>query len=64
MKTNILFWSYLAQLFLEWEEFHTNNIFFVCVTHTVEHNYISPSSTVDIQLHVSALHIDHFQVVI
>jgi len=27
---------------------------FLCVTHTVEHNYISPSNTVGIQLHVSA----------
>jgi len=25
-----------------------------CITHTVEHNYIRPSSTVGIQLHVSA----------
>ena len=30
----------------------TNN--FMCITHTVEHNYILPSSTVKIQLHVSA----------
>ena len=28
---------------------------FSCVTHTVEHNYISSSSTVGIQLHVSAV---------
>ena len=28
----------------------------LCVTHTVEHNNISPSSTVGIQLHVSALY--------
>jgi len=27
----------------------------LCITHTVEHNCISPSSTVGIQLHVSAL---------
>ena len=27
---------------------------FLCITHTVEHSYISPSSTVRIQLHVSA----------
>jgi len=26
---------------------------FLCITRTVEHNYISPSSTVGIQLHVS-----------
>ena len=36
-----------------------------CVLHnTVEHNYISPSSTVGIQLHVSALYVGHLQVVI
>jgi len=34
------------------------------ITHTVEHNYISPSSTVSIQLHVSALYVGHLQVVI
>jgi len=35
----------------------------LCITHTVEHNYsyISPSSTVGIQLHVSALHVGHLQ---
>ena len=37
---------------------------FLCITHTVEHNYISPSSTVGIQLHVSALYVVHLQVVI
>jgi hypothetical protein len=36
----------------------------VYITHTVEHNYISPSSTVGIQLHVSALYVGHLQVVI
>ena len=30
----------------------------------VEHNYISPSSAVRIQLHVSALYVGHLQVVI
>jgi hypothetical protein len=35
---------------------------FLCIT--VERNYISPSSTVGIQLHVSALHVGHLQVVI
>ena len=35
-----------------------------CITHTVEHNYISPSSTVGIQLHVSALYVGQLQVVI
>ena len=37
---------------------------FLCITHTVEHNYISPISTVGIQLHVSALYVVHRQVVI
>jgi hypothetical protein len=37
---------------------------FLCIIHTVEHNYISPSSTVGIQLHVSALYMGHLQVVI
>jgi len=41
-----------------------NNKEFLWVTHTVEHNYISPSSTVGMQLHVSALYVDHLQVVI
>ena len=36
----------------------------LCITHTVEHNYISPSSTVGIQLNVSALYVAHLQVVI
>jgi len=35
----------------------------VCITYTVEHNYISPGSTVGIQLHVSAQNLDHLQVV-
>jgi hypothetical protein len=39
--------------------------YFLSVLHnTVEHNYISPSSTVGIQLHVSALYVGHLQVVI
>ena len=36
----------------------------MCITHTVEHNYISPSSTVGIQLHVSALYVGHLEIVI
>jgi len=40
-----------------------NNTEFLCITHTVEHNYISPSSTVGIQLHVSALYVGHLHVV-
>ena len=34
----------------------------LCVTRTVKHNYILPSSTVRIQLHVSVLRVDHLQV--
>jgi len=34
----------------------------LCITHTVEHNYISHSITVGIQLHVSALYVGHLQV--
>jgi len=34
---------------------------FLCITHTVEHNYISPSSTVGIQLHVWALYVAIFR---
>ena len=37
---------------------------FLCITHTFEHNYISPGSTVGIQLHVSALYVGHLQDVI
>jgi len=37
---------------------------FVCITRTVEHNYISPSSTVGIQLHVSIPYVGHLQFVI
>jgi len=37
---------------------------FLFITHTVEHNYISPSSTIGIQLHVSALYVGHLQVAI
>ena len=41
-----------------------NNKKFLCITQIVEQNYISPSSTVGIQLHVSALYVGHLQVVI
>ena len=41
-----------------------NNKEFLCITHTAEHNYISPSSTVGIQLHVSALYVGQLQVLI
>ena len=37
---------------------------FLCITRIFEHNYISPSSTVRIQLHVLALYVGQFQVVI
>ena len=36
----------------------------LCITHTVERNYISPSGTVGKQLHVTALYVGHLQVVI
>ena len=42
----------------------SNNKELLCITHTDEHKYISPSSTVGIQLHVSALYVGHLQVVI
>jgi len=34
----------------------------LCITRRVEHNYISPSRTVGMQLHVSALYVGHLQV--
>jgi len=37
---------------------------FLCITHAVEHNYISPISTVGIQVHVSAVYVGHLHVVI
>ena len=43
---------------------NNDNKEFLSTTHTVEHNYISPSSTVGIQLHVSALYVGHLQVAI
>jgi hypothetical protein len=42
----------------------SDNKEFLYITHTVEHNYISPNSTVGIQLHVSAIYVGHLQVVI
>ena len=38
------------------------NIRIYFITLTVEHNYILPSSTVRIQLRVSALYVGHLQV--
>jgi len=67
---NILFTKIRLNFFLKskffiHKNFSTlNNKEFLCITHTVEHNYISPSSTVCIQLHVSALYVGHLQVVI
>jgi hypothetical protein len=46
------------------DEVRTTSRRILCDRHTVEHNYISPSSTVGIQLHVSALYVGHLQVVI
>jgi len=40
-----------------------NNKEFLCITLTVEHNHISPSSTVGTQLHILALYVGHLQVV-
>ena len=40
-----------------------NNKEFLCITHTVQHNYISPNSTVGLQLHVSVLYVGHLHVV-
>ena len=37
---------------------------FLCITQTLEHKYIPPSSTVGVQLHVSALYVVHLHVVI
>ena len=37
----------------------SDNKEFLYITHTVEHNYISPNSTVGIQLHVSAIYVGH-----
>ena len=54
-STNLILYSW---------EVSVNNKEFLCITHTVEHNYISPSSTVGVQLHVSALYVGHLQIVI
>jgi hypothetical protein len=45
-------------------DFASDNKEFLFITHTVEHSHISPSSTVGIQLHVSALYVGHLQVTI
>ena len=41
-----------------------NNKELLFIIHTVEHNYISPSSTVGIQLHVWALYVGHYQMLV
>jgi len=46
------------------KKYSDSNKEFLCITRTVEHKYISPSSTVGIQLHVSALYVGYLQVVI
>ena len=45
-------------------KFFKRNKEILCITRTVEHNYISPSSTVGIQLRVSAVYVGRLQVVI
>ena len=57
IQTRVPAWSRSVQRYPDNKEF-------MCITHTVEHNYISPSSTVGLQLHVSALYVGHLQVVI
>ena len=53
----------LYQLWLECEPEHSITKNFLCITHIVEHNYISSSSTLGLQLHVSVLYVGHLQVV-
>jgi len=43
------------------KKYSDSNKEFLCITHTVDNNYISPSSTVGIQLHVSALYVSHLR---
>ena len=62
-----IFWRKDSKLRGRWrkqnEEELCNMQRILCITRTVEHNYISPSSTVGIQLHVSVLYVGHLQVV-
>ena len=47
-----------------WDEVsNSSNKDFCVLRNTVEHNYISSSSTLGLQLHVSALYVGHLQVV-
>jgi len=62
-------WSYVMKLYCDFEVRHPRCVgsvtkIFLCITHIVEHNYISSSSTVGIQLHVLALYVGHLQAVI
>jgi len=57
IQTRVAGWSRSVQRYPDNKEC-------LCVTHTVEHTYISPSSTVGLQRHVSALYVGHLQVVI
>jgi len=55
---------YILIYLLKNKNFLKYNKELLCITHTVENNCISPSSTVGLQLHVSALYVGHLQVVI
>jgi len=55
---------YILIYLLQNKNFLEYNKELLCITHTVEHNYTSPSSTVGLQLHVSALYVGHIQVLI
>ena len=57
IQTRVAAWSRSVQRYLDNKEF-------LCITNTVEHDYTSPTSTVGLQLHVSALYVGHLQVVI
>jgi hypothetical protein len=64
---NYMFRSCMWAIFRLWfdlEEMWTITKNFCVLHNTVEHNYISSSNKVGIQLHVSALYVGHLQVVI
>ena len=56
--------TFITSFLILSKQVYVNKEFFSCITLTVEHNYISSSSTVGIQLHVLALYVGHLQVVI
>ena len=56
--------SYTRLKILTVQKVNLQNKEFLCITHAVEHNYISPRNTVSLQLHVSALYVGHLQDVI